>query len=161
MRALNLTAAVLIATAIQLLPMRPNGNFAYAQGQEQMATAKTLQYVVMSKSKSNDGSIDLETTTFVQMLGERFKREGIVVRSFKWLNIDRTLGPATRAVIIYDRYKQRSLNLFPDNREFVRRSLGGGLSDLDGILSPIILLMTSTPSSGIGSGTALRTPLEC
>jgi len=131
-------AAVLVAAIIQFLPARSNGNFAFAEVPEQAAKTKTLQYVVMAKSKSNDGSIFLENTTFVQILGDKLKREGIVVRSFKWLDVDHVLGPATRAVIIYDRDKQQSLTLFPDKREFARRRIGDGSSDLIGSLSPSV-----------------------
>jgi len=130
--------AILVVLSTQLLPMQHSGNFAFAEVQEQVATTKTLQYAVMAKSQSNDGSICIESTTFVQMLGDKRKREGIVVRSFKWLGVDQALDPATRVVIIYDRDKQQSLTLFPDKREFVRRRMAGGLSDPIGFLSPII-----------------------
>lgn len=119
-----IAAGLLLLLATQLLPIQRNGNFAFAQVQEQVRQTKSVQYVETPLGfPSTDGHPTV--IAHVKILGNRIMRNELHAELKDGKHDNSFLGPWGRSIEIIDLDKKKKATLYPEVRGYMSMDWGG------------------------------------
>jgi hypothetical protein len=126
-------AGLLIVLATRWVPIQGNGNFAFAQVQEQVGRTKSVQYVETPFGMlSNDGQHPTVIAN-VKILGNRIMRNELHAEFKDGKHDNSFLGPWGRSIEITDLDKKKKASLYPEVRGYLSMDWGGTFA---GIYTP-------------------------
>jgi hypothetical protein len=118
-------AVLLMVLATQWLPVQHNGNFAFAEVQQQVGKTKSVQYTE-SPYGLLFGSTHPTVIARVKILGNRIMRNELALQSRDGKQVDSSfLGPWGLSIEITDLDKKKKATLYPEIRGYMSMDWGG------------------------------------
>jgi outer membrane lipoprotein-sorting protein len=117
-----IAAMLLISTSVVLSNlMRSTGDFAFAQVQQEVAKAKSVQYLEVRTDRTREGKNAPKTVTRVSILGASQQRKEVKVEPGDKLEngAEWTMQPG-RYIDIYNARQGQDIVLYPDKKTFIR-----------------------------------------